>query len=295
MLLENGTIYSQDHHTAHSIVEVCEDYVYGTWFSPESRYTFRINKDNSAARIEIETKNIKGSFSIQATSPARYADSRTFPDEEGTTQISPFFHWVSSIPTGKFTADLVIEGTQVQWQGLGGSERLWVPFSWFTVLEGLNFVRAEVGPYQIIYASTKAALITPSQTYATAFLSKNGKPIFRANINYISKSENHAVLSKKFGGEVTGTLADKSTSTILNFVDPKAGKHWNFVFEYTALSFEFALGEGTGGSGFAATASGGELGPDEVYKKKYDGIGLVEQLVFPKESLFFKSNYVDEL
>jgi hypothetical protein len=287
ILLENGTIYSQDHHLAHSIVEICEDTVHGTWFSPDAKYTFAVARDNSYARIEIDTKNIKGSFEIKSTSPARYPDGKTFPNEDSTTRISPFFHWIEPIPTGKFTVDLVAEGTSVLWEGLGGSERLWTPFSWFTVLEGLNFVRAEVGPYQLTFCATKAHLLTPSETYAAAYLAENGKPIFSANIGYISKSENYVTLSKKYGGEVTGGLADKSTGHVLNLVSPADGKHWHFVFDHTAVSFEFALGEGTGGSGFAAKATGGELD-----KEKFEGVGLVEQLIFPKDSLFFKSNYV---
>ncbi|KFY92175.1 hypothetical protein V500_04262 [Pseudogymnoascus sp. VKM F-4518 (FW-2643)] len=288
ILWENGTIYSQDHHVAHSVVEECNQQIIGTWSSPGVLYSFEVSNDNRHAIIRVDTPTIKGSFEIESSAPARYPDGSIFPNEEGTTAAAPFFHWVQPIPTGRINVDLSIEGSPYVWTGLGGHERLWSAFSWFTVLEGMNVVRAEVGPYQLTYLAFKSHILTPGVAYPSVFLSKNGEPIFTATTGYVSKSENYVTLSKKYGGKVTGGLGDRSTGHVLNLVSPKTGKHWYFDFEHNAVSFEFALGEGSGGTGFAALATGGE-----IEGEKYQSVALVEQLLFPRDSPFFKSNYVE--
>ncbi|GLI77208.1 hypothetical protein PoHVEF18_005494 [Penicillium ochrochloron] len=289
-LLANGTIYSQDHHVTHSIVEECESGVTGTWFtSDEVRYTFEVTNDYKHAWITVRTPKITGTFEIHSSAPARYPDGSVYPNEHARTAAAPFFYWVQPIPTGRISVDLIVEGTRVHWKGLGGHERLWCAFSWFTLLEGMNVVRSELGPYQLTYLGFKSHILTPGVTYPSAFLSLNGEKIFSATQGIVSTTEDYVILSKKYDGVVTGGLADRATGHVLNLVSPQSGKHWYFEFEHSAVSFEFALGEGSGGSGFAALASGGELTGE---KEKYTGVALVEQLEFPKDSPFFKSNYV---
>ncbi|KAL4868670.1 hypothetical protein BDV12DRAFT_185731 [Aspergillus spectabilis] len=268
LLLENGTVYSQDHHVAHSVVEECESGVTGTWFSSDVRYTFEVTNDYKYARINVETPRITGIFEIHSSAPARYPDGSVYPNENARTTAAPFFYWVQPIPTGRISVDLTVEGTPAKWTGLGGLERLWCAFSWFTLLEGMNVVRSEVGPYQLTYLAFKSHILTPGVTYPSVFLSLNGEKIFPATKGFVSATEDYVTLSKKYDGVVAGNLADRATGHVLNL---------------------FALGEGSGGSGFAAHARGGEL----LTGEKHTGVALVEQLEFPKDSPFFKSNYVE--
>ncbi|KAF8856704.1 hypothetical protein BDZ45DRAFT_705572 [Acephala macrosclerotiorum] len=291
LVFENGTIYSQDHHVAHSVVEECGNSVIGTWSSPDITYSFEVSNDHKHANVEIDTPLLKGSFEIESTSQARYPDGSVFPGAiNSTTAAAPFFHWLEPIPTGSINVDLSIEGTPYVWTGLGGHEHMWTAFSWFTVLEGLSIVRSELGPYQLTYQALKSHILTPGVTYPSVILWENGQKIFSATLGHVSKTNEYVTLSKTYNGKITGTLADRATGHVLNLVSPETGKHWHFIFEHSVVSFEFALGEGSGGTGFAARASGGEIDGE-----KYTGVALVEQLVFPKDSPFFKSNYADEL
>jgi len=87
---------------------------------------------------------------------------------------------------------------------------------------------------------------------------------------------------------VAGNLRDKTTGLELVLVSPRRKKQWSFTITYQNLGFEYFLGEGVGGTGFAATAVGGPIG-----LKQHFGAAFSEGLEFPKRSYLFKPNYVD--
>ncbi|KAI9751191.1 MAG: hypothetical protein M4579_006170 [Chaenotheca gracillima] len=285
----NGTRFAQVDYPSESIVSSCADGTRGVWRSKDFSYTFEINKDMSRARIGLNTPRVKGNVFIKNITPPRYADGSTWPSETASTEAVPFFNWVEPIPVGTVDVDLVVQGETYQFSGMGGHERLWGAFSWFTCLQGMTAVRTMLGPYALSYVSfvsnIEKGLFKPS-----VVLSENGKQIFSSTLGNESSTEDYVRLTKTYGGAVTGTLRDKVTGYELELVSPETAKHFTFIIEHRNVGFEYILGEGVGGSGFSGSVRGGHIGMEQ-----FDGIAFTEALTFPKKSPLFKSNYRDEL
>jgi hypothetical protein len=143
-----------------------------------------------------------------------------------------------------------------------------------------------LGPYVLTYFGFDSNLVKGS-AHQSVVLFKDGTQVFRSTLGSASETEDFAIVSKSYGGAVTGTLKDKVTGYQLELVSPGSMKHYTFFVEHANLGFEYILGEGVGGSGFSAISRGGHVGLSQ-----FQGVALTEALTFPKNSPLFKSNYV---
>lgn len=283
----NGTRFVRVDYPTDSIVESCPSYTRGVWKTKDYSYTFEVSKDMSTARIGFDADDIKGSALMKSVTAPRYPDASVFPRENATTLVVPYFHWIEPIPVGETFVDVEIEGRPYQFRGLGGHERLWTAFSWFTCLSTFSALRVMAGPYALTHVSYGSAVIKDLYR-PSVVLWEDGKHIFSATAYEVSDTEDYAILEKTYHGKVTGNLKDKATGFELVLVSPKQKKQWSFTITNQNLGFEYFLGEGVGGTGFSATAVGGPIG-----LKQYFGAAFAESLEFPKNSYLFKPNYID--
>lgn len=144
-----------------------------------------------------------------------------------------------------------------------------------------------LGPYVLTYFGF-VSNIQKGYTHQSVVLFKAGVPVFRSTLGSPSETDDYALITKTYGGAVTGTLKDKVTGYQLELVSPESRQHYTFFVEHANLGFEYILGEGVGGSGFSGISRGGHIGLSQ-----YQGVALTEALTFPKNSPLFKSNYVE--
>jgi hypothetical protein len=281
----NGTRYMQVDYPTDSIVEECEGYTRGIWKSSDFSYIFEISKTLRKSKIIIDTPPMSGTFILNSFTPPRYADGNVYPDLNASVVAAPFFYWVEPIPVGHAELDLVIKGTPFKWSGIGGHERLWVAYSWYSLLEGMHVVRTTLGPYSLTYVKYTSK-INQGVEYPSVFLVENEKKIFSSTVGVESATDDYVIMTKTYDGSVPGSLKDKATGCVLELVSPKRDERWKFEFVHNVVAFEFPLGEGAGGTGFAARSSGGAADGHV-----FTGVALTEQLVFPKNNPMFKSNY----
>lgn len=293
IMFANGTSYAHVDYPSESIVETCADGTRGIWRDEEGySYSFEITHDMQLARIGLDSPTVKGNVLMKSRTPPRYGDATPWPSNNASTLTVPFFHWFEPIPVGDVSVDLTVLNHPFKFTGMAGHNRFWSAFSWFSCLQGLNAVRAKLGPYSLSWISFRSK-VKKGLTYHSAYLVEDGTPIFSATHGSdpsTSGDENYIIVEKKYDGKITGNLKDKVTGYELELVSPKNNKHWVFSIDHTALSFEYMLGRGTGGSGFACFSQGGPLG-----LKQYKGIALTEALTFPEKSPLFKAQYRDEL
>ncbi|KAI0854669.1 hypothetical protein F4860DRAFT_522727 [Xylaria cubensis] len=272
-----------------STVESCPWGTRGVWRHKDYSYTFEVTKDMKVARIGVDTEDLKGSLIMNSVIPPHYPDGSVYPNKNANTEVVPYFRWLEPIPVADVFVDLEIEGKPYKWTGIGGMERLWVAFSWFTCLEGMHAIRVKTGPYAATYVYFTSA-INKGLYRGSTILTKNGEVIFQSTHSDVHDTENYAILSKTYGGEITGNLKDKATGFELVLVSPSTKKQWSFSITNHNVGFEYMLGEGVGGTGYSGTAVGGPIG-----LKQYFGPAFAENLEFPKRSYLFRSNYVDPL
>ncbi|MCJ1280160.1 hypothetical protein MMC21_007987 [Puttea exsequens] len=284
----NGTRFAQVDYPTDSIIESCPEGTKGIWKSKDYDYTFEITKDMGLSRITIHTPKLHGTILIKSVSPPRYADGNTWPSTSASTLTVPFFYWVEPVPVGTVEVDLVVQGEPYSFKGMGGHERLWSAFSWFTCLQGMNAVRLLLGPYALSYVSFASNIEGhKGEIYGSVVLSENGQQIFSTDRQVESDTQDYISVTKTYGGVVTGTLRDKVSGYELELVSPGTRRHWTFIVEHKNVAFEYILGGGNGGSGFSGFVTGGPIGLEQ-----YKGMSLTEALTFPKRSPLFKSNYV---
>ncbi|KAI1819732.1 hypothetical protein F4861DRAFT_113611 [Xylaria intraflava] len=282
------TRFYEVYYPERSVIETCSQGTRGLWIDEKSGYqfSFQVNADMTEAVITLDSDTVKGKASIRSKALPLTADGNVWPAENASTAPIPYYHWSQPIPAGTVDVDVDIKGKHVQWTGMGGHERFWSAFSWFTCMRNLQAVRAMLGPYVLSYFGFISNL-EQDLSHQSVVLFKDGVPVFRSTLGTASETEDYALVTKTYGGAVTGTLKDKVTGFQLELVSPPNMRHYTFFVEHLNLGFEYILGEGVGGSGFSGHSRGGHVGLSQ-----YEGIALTEALTFPKNSPLFKSNYV---
>lgn len=288
MLWPNGTRFAQVDYPTDSIVEECEWGTRGVWRSDEFSYSFEVSKDMQTARIGIHNPQVSGVVKLNSVTRPRYPDGKIYPSQTSTSEALPYFHFVEPIPVGNIEVDLTILDEPFVWKGLGGMERLWGAFSWFTCLQGMNVVRLQAGPYALSLLSFTSN-IKKGQEYPSITLFSEGFPVFASQRTKESDSEDYFSFTKTYDGKVAGTLRDKVTGYELELISPNRKMHWTFIIDHESLAFEYILGGGNGGSGFSAFVQGGRVGLEQ-----FRGIALTEALTFPKKSPLFKPQYSED-
>ncbi|KAF4824803.1 Diels-Alderase ccsF [Colletotrichum siamense] len=285
----DGTRFSELYYAERTVMETCPQGVRGVWYSEKEGYqfSFLVNSDMSEAIITLHSDTVKGTIITKSKSLPIAADGHVWPNENATTEPVRHLHWSQPIPAGTLDFDVEIKGKRVTWSGIGGHERFWSAFSWFTCLKNLQGVRAMLGPYVLSFFRFESNL-DQGHVHQSAALFRDGVPVFRSTSPTPSDTEDYVLASKTYGGAVTGTLKDKVTGFQLELVSPSNRRHYTFFVEHANLAFEYILGEGVGGSGFSGKARGGHVGMDQ-----YEGVSMSEALTFPKNSPLFQSNYVE--
>ncbi|KAI1505449.1 hypothetical protein F5X99DRAFT_404932 [Biscogniauxia marginata] len=283
------TRFYEVYYPERSVVESCGFGTRGWWFDEKDGYSFSflVKNDMSEALIYLDSETVKGKAVIKSLAQPLAADGSVWPAENASTVGVPFWHWSEPIPAGNLEVEVTINGKDIAYKGMGGHERFWSAFSWFTCLTNLNAVRAMLGPYVLSYFGFNSNL-DKNYAHQSVVLFKDGTPIFRSTRATPSDIEDYALVTKSYGGAVTGTLKDKVTGYQVELVSPGRSQHYTFFAEHSNVGFEYILGEGVGGSGFSGISRGGHVGLSQ-----YQGVALTEALTFPKNSPLFKSNYVE--
>lgn len=292
----NGTRYGHVDYAAESIIKECDEGIRGVWRDADEGYTyaFDVSSDMSHVRLEIDHPVVTGSASIKSRIQPRFANAAAWPsDGTASTEALPFFHWFEPVPAGNAQVSLDFGASVLEFTGMGGHNRFWSAFSWFSCLTEMNAVRMIAGPYSLSLLELVSNVDKGLRKTSVVLANETGEHIFASTqLGDEDASADYVTWSKSYDvpGAVSGSLKDRPTGYRLDLVSPSRKRHWTFAVEHRNLAFEFMLGEGVGGSGFSAVARGGHIG-----LAQYEGVALTETLVFPKKSPLFKSNYKDEL
>jgi len=261
----------------------------GEWKGDGYSYTWDVSADLDRARVTWDTPKTKGTVSFRSIAPPRYADGNVWPSNNASLLTVPHFYWVEPIPVADVTLGAVVEGKPVSWSGIGGHERLWGAFNWFTCLDAMTFVRLKTGPYALTFWDFESWLEKGLQV-PSVFLAEDGKRVFDSRRTEPSEAEDYFTWRKVYDKDgVSGSLSDKATGFVLDLSSPTRGKQWTFIVTHKNIYFEYFLGEGVGGTGYTATVVGGQVGT----QRQWSGSGVTETLKLPERSMVLKRNYVE--
>lgn len=286
----DGERFVQIDYPTESTIESCPGIGWhGEWKGDGYVYSWDVSADFRTARVKWDTPKAKGTVNFSSVALARYADGSTWPSKEASLLTVPHFYWFEPIPVADVTVDAVIEGKSVKWSGVGGHERLWAAFNWFTCLDAMTFVRLKTGPYALSFWEFESWLEKGLQV-PSVILAEDGKNIFDSRRTEPSDTEDYFTWQKVYDKDgFSGTLKDKATGFVLDLNSPSRGKQWTFIVTHKNIYFEYFLGEGVGGTGYTATVVGGQVGT----QRQWSGSGVTETLKLPVKSMVLKRNFVE--
>lgn len=289
----NGSRYAIVDYAEESIIESCAGLgTRGTWRSDEFSYTFEISADFSSSRVSWENPEARGTVVMTSAAPPRYADNNIWPSEHASTLTVPHFYWTEPVPVAEMALEMVVHGEAMAWKGMGGHERLWGAFNWFTCLSSMTAVRILAGPYALAFVEFGSGR-QPGLAVPSMILAKDGVKIFGTRRTEPSDTEDFFLVKKLYGGEgggvTTEKLADKATGVEVVLESPRRRLRWRFVVTHKNVGFEYVLGEGRGGTAYSGLAEGGEQGSPQ----QWSGPAFTEIMRFPEKSWLLKSNYLE--
>ncbi|KAL8727615.1 MAG: hypothetical protein Q9166_005923 [cf. Caloplaca sp. 2 TL-2023] len=278
IVLGDGSVVQELDYVSDSIIEDCENFVKGTWKGPGRTYSFAVTRDMKHAKLDFDSSNVKGNFTLTAAAPPHLPNGDLFPSKSPkSTHLAPKLYMAQPIPGGHIKADLKIHKKTVRFEGMGGHVRIWAEDGWFNICDGWHFLRAMAGPYVISYWQPVSRIDASKSSYSAQLFKNGEKLVGTQRGNQVSKSEDYVLFRDELDGEVTGALADRSSGHVIEFVSPKREKTWRFRVQHLKKQFEMGLGGDSGLTGFTNRVTGGEVGGTQ-----YEGRALSEQVLLPK-------------
>lgn len=284
----NGSRYTIVDYAEESIVESCPGRgTRGIWRADDWEYRFDVSADMSHARIAWNNPEARGTVELKSVAPPRYANNEVWPSRNGSSVTVPHFYWTEPIPVAELQVDAVIYGETIAWSGMGGHERLWGAFNWFTCLRGMTAIRMAVGPFAVSLVEFESAREDGLRVPAV-LLAESGERVFGSRLTERSATDDYFELHKLYGnGVTTELLRDKTIGMELFLVSPSRKLQWRFVLTHKSIGFEYNLGDGMGGTAYSGTAIGGLVG-----SKEWKGPAFSEILKIPQKSWILPNNFV---
>ncbi|KJZ70889.1 hypothetical protein HIM_09715 [Hirsutella minnesotensis 3608] len=258
----------------------------GVWTAPGKSIRFQIAADGSAAKVEVDTPETKGHFTLAALSPPMYPNGETQNELESlgkvaSTELLPKIHLVQVIPTATFEGDLMVKGRLLRFRGIGGHMHAWAQGAWFDTTLGWKVARGVAGPFSVtLMEYTDMEGIVHSSGYVV----EDGKKQFGGLETYAtprSSATSQQVLTYRdedrkgkqtvrwtptYNTGFAGRFGDSSTGAILQFSSAESGETYRFELTHRRKAFEFLFGSSDSGlTAFLGEIKGGKMG-SEVYE-----------------------------
>ncbi|KAK3370938.1 hypothetical protein B0T24DRAFT_594809 [Lasiosphaeria ovina] len=265
----NGTRFIESTFADVSTIQACKYATKGTWYNGTSgmNWTFEATNDYSRTLVKVESATVRGTFTLDAISPAIYPNGLVYPHPRGDNWFAPYLYWVENVPVGVAEANLTIRGTPFILEGIGGRERNWNSFAWAEISTSWDMVRGKVGPYTLMAWRFESKI--DGQTYFSSVLMKEKDVIFRTLAQHVSTTEPYGSFNLDNNGTVrlssdpsaaTSLPESKHTGYVLEMVIPATEKRWRFEVDYTKCVYWFAAGSDGRLGGFVGAIKGGLVG-----------------------------------
>jgi hypothetical protein len=267
----NGTRYLNNTFADVSTITACKDSTVGTWYDGASgmNWTFEASNDYSYTHVTIDSAEVKGTYTLNALSPAIYPNGLKYPNADGNPLFAPYLYWVENTPVGVVHANLTINGTPFIINGIGGRERNWNSYGWANISSSWNMARAAVGPYTLI--AWKYLSKVDNATYFSSVVMEGKEVVFRTQSQEMSSIRDYGSFNWATNGTVHLSAEGLPNSTFTGFsldmVSPQTGKHWKFDIDFTKTVYWFKAGSASVIGGFVGSIRGGEVGG-----KQYAGL-----------------------
>ncbi|TGJ78104.1 hypothetical protein E0Z10_g10658 [Xylaria hypoxylon] len=285
----NGSRHAAVEYAEESIVQSCPGQgTRGIWRGDNWSFGFEISADMSRAEITMDSPIEKGHIVMTSIAPARYADSTVWPSRDASSVAVPYFHWVEPIPVAEVSINATVLGERISWTGMGGHERLWGAYNWFTCIAGMTAVRIRAGPFALSLVQFESN-IPKGLVVSSVMLTKDGKKILSTRRDEPSDQDDYILFRELYEGPgiTTQLLANKATGFKLHLLSPSRNASWTFIVTHLNIGFEYPFAGGFGSTGYSGIVEGGE-----ARDKWWKGPAFSEIMEFPKKSMLFSSNSV---
>jgi hypothetical protein len=271
---ENGTRFTSMIFANESTVETCGDTTTGRWTGPQSNSSFTFSQGNANAMIELSGTSITGDavsgvFTLRSFSKPRYPRGEVYPDRKASVELAPLIYWNEGIPAGHVSTRVELKGTELEFKGIGGTDRNFAPYIWDHLAEEWWWIRTVTGPYTWVYWKFVSGI--DHKTYTYAYLERDSVPVFKSSVECSDAvMTGCTTFTRTYNGTVKGAFQDRSTGFGLLFKGKK--QSWRFDVEHTNVVFEVNGASNNEYTRFVNSAKGGEVG-----RMQFEGASKSEQ------------------
>jgi hypothetical protein len=172
----NGTVYninvpatsatfSRDDHGSFATSAVYENT--GFSFNGTSLGDGRVRY---VVNIDAPEVGVTGTMTLESVAPAHYPCG---PDAPGQKELLfPHVYWSNAIPDAVGEVELVINGTEIKFQGAGYHDKNWGDTPFVTTTSTWYWGHAHLGPYSIVWFD---AFDQAGVEYQSGYVAKDGK------------------------------------------------------------------------------------------------------------------------
>lgn len=172
----NGTIYNiQVPATSASFSRYDPDSFATSAVYEGSGFSFngtRLGNGNVRYVVNIDAPEIgaSGTISLDSVAPAHYPCG---PDSPGQQEmLLPHVYWSNAIPDAVSEVDLVINGTEIKFEGAGYHDKNWGDAPFISAISTWYWGHAHLGPYSIVWFD---AVDQAGVEYQSGYVAKDGK------------------------------------------------------------------------------------------------------------------------
>ena len=120
--------------------------------------------------IDAPGIGLTGTMTLLSLAPAHYPCG---PDKPGQTElVIPHVYWSNAVPDAVGAVDLVINGTEVKFEGAGYHDKNWGDTSFWTTTSTWYWGHAQLGPYSIVWFD---AFDQAGVEHQSGYVAKDGK------------------------------------------------------------------------------------------------------------------------
>jgi len=273
----NGTQFALTIPASSATVTASGQTVAGVWGDVAS---FKGSPDISTwtATFTAPAYGLEGIFRLTSNAPHHFGcNSTTDPYftsavagqtlSDAETVLYEELGWATSIPGGRATVDMVIDGSPLKINGFGYHDANWSPQPINALVSTWQFGSAQAGPYDLSYISVTP--VNSTKILNTGFLSRNGVILQNQCSLQGTKSNDHSIVTPYGVQHDTVAGVDVPAGYIIGYILENGEKFsFNLTAEANAQNPDVNVYHR-----WVGTVTGGEVGGTQ-----YSGLTVFEWL-----------------
>ncbi|KAL1962236.1 hypothetical protein VTN77DRAFT_9892 [Rasamsonia byssochlamydoides] len=168
----NGSLFEISVQATSGIIDTVGNGSRGQWENTGFAWSSNAQATEYKLTFDSADAGIKGSISLQSVAPAHYPCTPAHANS--TLDILPGVGWANAVPDANAAIDLEIQGSSLQFQGVGYHDKNWGATPFIDAVATWYWGHGRLGPYSIVWYD---ALSRDGTEYTSSYVAEEGSII----------------------------------------------------------------------------------------------------------------------